>query len=856
MKLFELYATLGLDTSRFEEGINSAKQKIKNINVAAYQKQVVPVINEITGRISSGVTKVASVAGQAAISIGKTAAAVASSIESAMTKAVTVAGTATVAAVTAASKAGIDYNAEMEKYQTAFTSILGSEEKAAEVMEQIRQDAATTPFDVKGLTQGIQMLTSTGISAESARTTVLALGDAIAATGGGSDEMSRMIQNLQQIKNAGTASGADIKQFAYAGVDIYGIMAEYYGKTTEEVKDMKISYDDLSNALVKAASKGGRFYNAMYNQSKTYNGQLSNLKDNLEMLNGTLTEGIFETFRDKLLPTASSWVDRLQAAVDGSAGGMDVFVSAIKEASKISVEFAESVTANIPAALAKFQDFVDEISPAVMEAIPAVTNAGKAVFEAIRKGFSSSLPKIRSVAKEIGPAIVTGIAEFKGDMLSAGISILGGIAEGISANKGDLTDSIADIVNTLCTSITDNAGVIATAAGDIVVALCEGLAQNKEEIQEATTTLINALVDCVLDNIGPILAAGAEIGLALLNGIFESLSLLPAKLLDALFGTELSEAMENAEWFKYSNKKEHEAEQREQENREYVAAHADDPEFNALLVASGNGYLLDGTNQPKGTKEVAKETEKTAKANDTLATSLQKVDTEYILKLMRENENGQALAANYAATINQANAEAQRSSALGQTATAAAEAGSEMEAMSQKAEEAGQAGEEAETAIEDALNPDGEGISGLAADATSSLQSLEAQAIATAEAVQAALAAESSITVTNTSKPTGATAGGSGGTPLVTAFGDTYNPLASLTRHATGLPTVPFDGYLAMLHRGEAILTRREADAYRSGREEKTKDVTIVQNIQSVPLRPSELAAQTRHAFNSLRFSV
>lgn len=54
--------------------------------------------------------------------------------------------------------------------------------------------------------------------------------------GGGSDELGRMAQNLQQIKNAGKATAADIKQFAYAGIDVYGILADYTGKSTAEVQ--------------------------------------------------------------------------------------------------------------------------------------------------------------------------------------------------------------------------------------------------------------------------------------------------------------------------------------------------------------------------------------------------------------------------------------------------------------------------------------------------------------------------------------------------------------------------------------------------------------------------------------------
>ena len=78
-------------------------------------------------------------------------------------------------------KAGVEFNSKMEKYQTAFTTLIGNEEEAARVMAQIREDAARTPFDVDSLTQANQMLIAAGISADQARGDVLNLANAIAA---------------------------------------------------------------------------------------------------------------------------------------------------------------------------------------------------------------------------------------------------------------------------------------------------------------------------------------------------------------------------------------------------------------------------------------------------------------------------------------------------------------------------------------------------------------------------------------------------------------------------------------------------------------------------------------------------
>jgi tape measure domain-containing protein len=184
---------------------------------------------------------------------------------------------------------GIQYNAQLESYTTGFTNMLGSAEAAKAAMDAIQEDAARTPFDVASLTQANQLLISAGENAGYSRKVIMALGDAVSATGGGNAELSRMAANLQQIANVGKASAIDIKQFAYAGINIYQVLADYTGKTVQEVQSMTVSYDLLSQALIAASEEGGRYYNAMDTQSQTMNGRVSTLKDNVSQLAGLMT---------------------------------------------------------------------------------------------------------------------------------------------------------------------------------------------------------------------------------------------------------------------------------------------------------------------------------------------------------------------------------------------------------------------------------------------------------------------------------------------------------------------------------------------------------------------------------------
>lgn len=245
---------------------------------------------------------------------------------------------------------GVNYNAQVEQYQVALTNMLGSQEKASETLEQIKKDAARTPFDTANLVKANEYLISTGETAESSRKTILSLGDAVSAVGGGSDELGRMAQNLQQIKNAGKATAADIKQFAYAGIDVYGILADYTGKSTAEVQKMTVTYDLLTAALQNAAEEGGRYYNSMNAQSETINGKLSTLKDNATQLSGALTANLTTAFGN-LVTKANELAVAMKDGFDtgGFVGMMNAAsetepkLSAVASAAKFCAEHSEAL---------------------------------------------------------------------------------------------------------------------------------------------------------------------------------------------------------------------------------------------------------------------------------------------------------------------------------------------------------------------------------------------------------------------------------------------------------------------------------------------------------------------------------
>lgn len=318
-------ATLGLDDSAYRQGIQNVQSETKKTVSSLsgeYSKAAKAVVeltrryNESvgrTGKASSETKNLKTMLAQAEAQLRATTTALKAanngmdgfasstdkasgkSLANAITQGTVMAnvfsklGSAALNAAEGFISSGIEYNAQIEKYTTGFTNMLGSAEAAQQVMSQIQEDAAKTPFDVASLTQANQYLISAGENASYARNTIMALGDAVSATGGGNDELNRMAQNLQQIANTGKATAVDIKQFAYAGIDVYGILAAYTGKSTAEVQNMTISYDLLTQALQAASEEGGRYYNSMDTQSQTMNGRVSTLQDNVKQLAGLMT---------------------------------------------------------------------------------------------------------------------------------------------------------------------------------------------------------------------------------------------------------------------------------------------------------------------------------------------------------------------------------------------------------------------------------------------------------------------------------------------------------------------------------------------------------------------------------------
>lgn len=530
-------ATLGLDDSAYRQGIQNVQSETKKTVSSLsgeYSKAAKAVVeltrryNESvgkTGKASSETKNLKTMLAQAEAQLRATTTALKAanngmegfasstdkasgkSLASAITQGTVMAGifsklgSAALSAAEGFISSGIEYNAQIEKYTTGFTNMLGSAEAAQQVMSQIQEDAAKTPFDVESLTKANQYLISAGENASYARSTIMALGDAVSATGGGNDELNRMAQNLQQIANTGKATAVDIKQFAYAGIDVYGILADYTGKSTTEVQNMIISYDLLTQALQAASEEGGRYYNSMDTQSQTMNGRVSTLQDNVKQLAGLLT-GDLSSGVGVVIGNLNDLIVKAQEAYKtdgwiGLAGAITGLTEPINTAKNAFKDFASKATTWLDQLSYKLNRFLGKAATADFDTYEEYADANNRQSNRNRlrqnalngvgisnKSWSERQAELAAANGNGSSSITTGGG--------------GGSSSGKKSGSKSTTETVISSISSTATTTAQNTlGTVTTSIQTLTEKVKDSAGSIKDRITETTTTTGKEMVNGV-----------------------------------------------------------------------------------------------------------------------------------------------------------------------------------------------------------------------------------------------------------------------------------------------------------------------------------------------------------------------
>lgn len=174
----------------------------------------------------------------------------------------------------------IQTRGQFQQLEIAFETMLGSQEKANTLMQQMVDTAAKTPFDLMGVAEGAKQLMAYGVSADKVNDTLVRLGN---IASGLSIPLNDIVYLYGTTMVQGRLYAQDVRQFTGRGIPLVKELAEKYHKTTDEINAMvsagKVGFKDVEEVLNKMTNSGGQFYNLMEKQSASLTGQIANLED-------------------------------------------------------------------------------------------------------------------------------------------------------------------------------------------------------------------------------------------------------------------------------------------------------------------------------------------------------------------------------------------------------------------------------------------------------------------------------------------------------------------------------------------------------------------------------------------------
>ena len=369
------------------------------------------------------------------------------------------------AALSAGAIAGVKYNAQMEQYITSFGTMLGSAEKAQNMISQIKKFAAETPFELPDLAKGAQTLLAFGTAEEKVLPIMKMLGD---VSQGNKEKFDGLTLAFAQCQSTGKLMGQDLLQMINQGFNPLNEISKMTGKSVAQLKEEMskgaISAEMVAAAFEHATSEGGQFYNAMEAQSKTFSGQLSTLKDNVSSFIGELTEGLTDSLKDSALPMVNGWLNDLQNAF--KAGGPAALTKAF---GSVLAEAVTAVAQEAPGVIESSSKIVKSFIVGIRQNLPSLTISAAEIVSTLVKGVADIFP--REISQPIKQAMDDILKSFKSGGLRTAINVLKKLLSSFSNTAGKLAKSVLPVLTKAIDKLADASDILIPTATLVTAAI-------------------------------------------------------------------------------------------------------------------------------------------------------------------------------------------------------------------------------------------------------------------------------------------------------------------------------------------------------------------------------------------------
>lgn len=328
--------------------------------------------------------------------------------------------------------ASVQAAAQMRQYEIAFQTMLKSAEAGTQMLRDLQQFAAETPFDVPGVVSAGQQLMAFGFKAEEIIPMLTNLGDAASGLGLGTEGVSRLAYALGQMQTSGKLNAQDMMQLTSAGISAWDMLAQAAGKTVAEMKDLcsKGAIDSKAAVQTIIAGMNEQFGGMMAKTSDEVAGLLANIEETAGNTSAAVGKYLTEAFNIKgILKDVSDRLGEFQQKMQ----------TATEQGKSLRDVIKECVPAPVIAAIGAFAAVLVVVSVAAVATLGAVL------------GLSAG---IVAAGAAIGAAIAL-IITYWDDLANAVKAAVQGILDTVVIIGTAVTEAILGVVRWILDTIGD-----------------------------------------------------------------------------------------------------------------------------------------------------------------------------------------------------------------------------------------------------------------------------------------------------------------------------------------------------------------------------------------------------------------
>lgn len=474
MDLFNLMATIGLDSTAFDEGLNSVKGKASSLG------------NFVSGGFKTAGVAIAAV-GSAALAAG----------------AAIVKGAGDVAS----------YGDNIDK----MSQKMGMSASAYQEWDAVMQHSGTSMETMKASMKTLANAAATG-------------SDAFQKLGISQEEIANMSQEqlfertisaLQNVKDETERTYLAGKTLGRGATELGALL----NTSAEDTQKMRDRVHELGGVMSDDAVKAAAAYqDSLQDMQTAFSGLSRNLMGSFMPSLTAVMDGLTNIFSGNFDEGIAQISDGIDEVINNL---LDSAPKVLEGGAEIVENLAMSIIENIPKIIPALTELVMKVSESLISQLPTIAAAGIEIITQIASGIVDGLPSLIDTMVDVGEQMIGSTSDGIGDnlskMLESGVEMVAKLADGFFKNLPAMIQTVTKVLTQVISFIGQNYPKFIQSGLELVGKIADGFIKNLPEITKAVVQMIAQLVATIAQNLPQILQQGVILIGKLVAGLIQAI---------------------------------------------------------------------------------------------------------------------------------------------------------------------------------------------------------------------------------------------------------------------------------------------------------------------------------------------